>query len=193
MSDIKKNYNKLQFKNKLTRVVLRLKSLIDIWYNTTEGFNMANIFYIDDALGSKNFNLEKRTLGFLQEKMIDSEVTGFGTEGEITQYFSDLNNPTPDLLILDHNLWWNKGDNFPYGYQFRYSDQLVQYLKSIRGEIFYLPKIIFSDDYMATMRYESAAIPFAKFVPKYNDSPWVELAREAQLLLVPPHKAERRL
>ncbi len=153
---------------------------------------MANIFYIDDALNSKAPTLEQKTLSFLQEKMAGSKVTGFGTEREIFHYFFDYNNPIPDLFILDHNLWWHKDASFSYGYEFRYSDQLILYLKSIRMEILHLPKIIFSDDNTATVRYRNSVIPYTKFVPKWGELPWVNLVKEVKILLEPPNPLERR-
>ena len=153
---------------------------------------MANIFYIDDALAGENLNLEKKTLKFLQEQMIGSEITGFGTEKEVFHYFFDFNNPLPDFFILDHNLWWHKDECFQYGYEFRYSYQLMRELNLIRGKILTLPKIIYSDSDMAETNFRSNNISYIKFIPKWGESPWVNLANEVKLSLEPPGGIEQR-
>ena len=152
---------------------------------------MARIFYIDDALNSNEPNLEKKTLNFLINQLAPSAVTGFGTDREVLHYFFNYNKPLADLFIFDHNLYWKKDDSFPYGYEFRYSDQLIMYLKGIRGELLDLPKIIFSDDLNAPVRYRNSEIPYNIFVPKWGDNPWVNLAREAKNILERPNSMER--
>ena len=153
---------------------------------------MAKIFYIDDALNSEEPTLEKKTLNFLKDQLAPSVVTGFGTYREIFHYFFDYNNLLADLFIFDHNLNWRKDISSPYGYKFRYSDQLIMYLKSIRGELLLLPKIIYSDDDKAPVRYRNSEIPYNIFVPKWGDSPWVNLVREAKNILERPNPKERK-
>lgn len=151
---------------------------------------MRNIFYFDDALNSPSQNLEKYTLNYLTKQFPLYLVRGFSTEREIFHYFFNFNNPLPDLYIWDFNLYWKRDDSFPWGFEFRYSDQLISYLKMIRGQI--KPNLIYSDDNTAKVRYRNAYIPFVNFVPKWGDKPWELLTLEAKKILEISHPIEKQ-
>jgi|GEM_PF-5462618 len=142
---------------------------------------MSNIIYIDDALATAKQNIAKITLNFLEEQLPDFNILGFGREKDVFHYFFNINKPLPNLLICDHNLYWGEDESMPYGYKYRYADQLIGELQMIRGSI--EPIIIYSDSGIAEWRWKEAKIPYVKFVPKWENEPWKILTQSAQEIL----------
>ena len=121
--------------------------------------NLKTIVYIDDRLDGNLTHFEVVTLHRLRDELGgDFNVVGLDPQ-QALEYFEEAK-ISPDLIICDHNLWWNKNedDSYEYGYQ------LISRLQEMHHEL--PPVIIFSDSISPGIEWERAGVEHERFVPK---------------------------
>lgn len=151
------------------------------------------IVYINDALDRESYQNEPTTLRYLKENVKPrANVLGFATPTEAQDYFKDVKNSC-DLFVCDHNLWWDKQPD--ESYRFRYSNNFMKYLYSIRPDLGLSPVVIYTDgpEY-AHLHWRGDNMSFNTVVTKYNyddeRKPWEILAEQVNLLLTDSRNIE---